>query len=58
DNSLKVSATVVAKTSSMKFEQTPLPGLETFFEQFLRQGNPNKFYRIYDGSGNVGSRSP
>ncbi|NIU46536.1 MAG: histidine kinase, partial [Nitrospinaceae bacterium] len=49
---------MVAKTSSMKFEQTPLPGLETFFEQFLRQGNPNKFYRIYDGSGNVGSRSP
>ncbi|GJL77748.1 MAG: two-component sensor histidine kinase [Nitrospinaceae bacterium] len=57
DNSLKVSATVVARSATMKFTQPPLPGLEQFFEQFLGYGNLNKFYRIYDGSGNVGSRS-
>ncbi len=57
DNSLKVSATVVAQSASMKFNQVPLPGLERFFEQFLGYENLNKFYRIYDGSGNVGSRS-
>ena len=34
-----------------------MPGLDQFFEQFLGAGNLNKFYRIYDGSGNVGSRS-
>ncbi|MFQ5451444.1 MAG: heavy metal sensor histidine kinase [Nitrospinaceae bacterium] len=57
DNSLKVSATVVAKSASMKLGPTPLPGLEHFFEQILGYGNLNKFYRIYDGSGTVGSRS-
>lgn len=57
DNSLRVSATVVSKTALMKYDQMPLPGLEQFFEQFLGYGNMNKFYRIYDGSGNVGSRS-
>jgi len=57
DNSLKVSATVVAQSATMKFDQPPLPGLERFFEQFLGYNNLNKFYRIYDGSGNVGSRS-
>ncbi len=57
DNSLKVSATVVSQSATMKFDQPPLPGLERFFEQFLGQSNLNKFYRIYDGSGNVGSRS-
>ena len=57
DNSLKVSATVVARSATMKFTQPPLPGLERFFEQFLGYENLNKFYRIYDGSGNVGSRS-
>ncbi|PIQ97961.1 MAG: histidine kinase [Nitrospinae bacterium CG11_big_fil_rev_8_21_14_0_20_56_8] len=57
DNSLKVSATVVAKSATMKFNQSPLPGLDAFFEQVLGYANLNKFYRIYDGSGNVGSRS-
>ncbi len=57
DNSLKVSATVVARSATMKFSQPPLPGMERFFEQFLGYENLNKFYRIYDGSGNVGSRS-
>lgn len=57
DNSLKVSASVVRKTAGMQYSRTPLPGLEYFFEQFLGYGNLNKFYRVYDGSGNVGSRS-
>ncbi len=57
DNSLKVSASVVAKTVLIKYSASPLPGLEYFFEQFLGYGNINKFYRIYDESGNVGSRS-
>ncbi len=57
DNSLTVSATVVATSATMKFNRSPLPGLNQFFEQFMGPGNLNKFYRIYDGSGNVGSRS-
>ena len=57
DNSLRVSASVVRKTARMQYSRTPLPGLEYFFDQFLGYGNLNKFYRIYDGSGNVGSRS-
>ena len=57
DNSLKISANVVAKTALMKYTSAPLPGLENFLEQFLGYGNINKFYRIYDGSGNVGSLS-
>ena len=57
DNSLMVSASVVRKTALMQYSRTPLPGLEYFFEQFLGTGNLNKFYRIYDGSGNVGQRS-
>ncbi len=57
DNSLKISATVVRKTALLQYSRTPLPGLEHFFEQFLGYSNLNKFYRIYDGSGNVGSRS-
>lgn len=57
DNSLTVSATVVATSAAMKFNRSPLPGLDQFFEQFMGAGNLNKFYRIYDGSGNVGSRS-
>ena len=57
DNSLKVSATVVATSAVMNFNRSPLPGLDQFFEQFMGAGNLNKFYRIYDGSGNVGSRS-
>lgn len=57
DNSLTVSATVVATSAVMKFNRSPLPGLDRFFDQFMGAGNLNKFYRIYDGSGNVGSRS-
>jgi heavy metal sensor kinase len=57
DNSLTVSATVVATSAVMRFNRSPLPGLDQFFEQFMGAGNLNKFYRIYDGSGNVGSRS-
>jgi heavy metal sensor kinase len=57
DNSLTVSATVVATSTVMKFNRSPLPGLDQFFEQFMGAGNLNKFYRIYDGSGNVGSQS-
>ncbi len=57
DNSLKVSASVVRKAAILEYSRTPLPGLELFFDQFLGYNNLNKFYRIYDGSGNVGSRS-
>jgi len=57
DNSLTVSATVVATSATMRLTNSPLPGLNQFFDQFMREGNLNKFYRIYDGSGNVGSRS-
>ena len=57
DNSLNVSANIVAKTTVMRFPASSLPGLEQYLEQFLGYGNFNKFYRIYDGSGNVGSRS-
>jgi two-component system, OmpR family, sensor kinase len=57
DNSLTVSATVVATSATMRLSDSPLPGLNQLFEQFMNQGNLNKFYRIYDGSGNVGSRS-
>ena len=57
DNSLTVSATVVATSAVMQFNRSPLPGIDQFFEQFMGAGNLNKFYRIYDGSGNVGSRS-
>ena len=56
-NSLTVSATVVATSAVMQFNRSPLPRLDRFFEQFMGAGNLNKFYRIYDGSGNVGSRS-
>ncbi|MEC9423182.1 MAG: sensor histidine kinase N-terminal domain-containing protein, partial [Nitrospinota bacterium] len=55
DNSLKVSAAVVATSATMN--NSPLPGLNQFFDQFMRGGNLNKFYQIYDGSGNVGRRS-
>jgi two-component system, OmpR family, sensor kinase len=57
DNSLTVSATVVVTSAAMKFNRSTLPGLDQFFEQFMGAENLNKFYRIYDGSGNVGSRS-
>ena len=57
DNSLKVSATVVATSVVMKFNRSPLPGVDRLFKQFLGAGDLIKFYRIHDGSGNVGSRS-
>lgn len=57
DNSLAVSANVMAKTALLKYSESPGPGLERFFEGFLGLENMNKFYRIYDESGNVGSRS-
>ncbi len=57
DNSLTVSATVVATSATMRLSNSPFLGLNQLFEQFMNQGNLNKFYRIYDGSGNVGSRS-
>ncbi|MZH04522.1 MAG: heavy metal sensor histidine kinase [Nitrospinae bacterium] len=57
DNSLTVSATVVATSATMRVSNSPLQGLNQFFDQFMREGNLNKFYRIYDGSGQVGSRS-
>ncbi len=56
DNSLAVSATVVATSARMRY-RSPVPGLDQIFEEFLEVRNLNKFYRIYDGSGNVGSRS-
>ena len=57
DNSLKVSASVVKKAALIDYSRAPLPGLDLFFDQFLGYSNINKFYRIYDGSGNVDSRS-
>ncbi len=57
DHSLKVSASIVAKTENMKFSQSSMPGVDHFFEQFFGYEKLNKFYKIYDGSGNVGSRS-
>ncbi len=57
DNSLKVSANVIQKAALLDYSRTPLPGLDIFFDQFFGGGNINKFYRIYDGSGHVDSRS-
>lgn len=57
DNSLKVSASVVQRAALLDYSRSPLPGLDLFFDQFLGYSNINKFYRIYDGSGNVDSRS-
>jgi heavy metal sensor kinase len=57
DNSLRVSASVVSKAALNKYTNTPFPGLEQFYEQLLGYENINKFYRIYDESGNVGSLS-
>ena len=34
DNSLKVSATIVAKTALMKYTRAPFPGLEHFLDHF------------------------
>ena len=57
DNSLKISASVVKKAALLDYSRNPLPGLDLFFDQFLGYSNINKFYRIYDGSGQVDSRS-
>jgi heavy metal sensor kinase len=57
DNSLQVSANVIQKAALLEYSRTPLPGLDLFFDQFLGYSNINKFYRIYDGSGQVDSRS-
>ena len=58
DNSLTVSARVVARSAQVSLNRKPfLPGLEMFFDQFSGLGNLNKFYKIYDGSGNIGSLS-
>jgi len=58
DNSLTVSARVVARSTQVRLNRKPfLPGLEMFFDQFAGFGNLNKFYKIYDGSGNIGSLS-
>jgi len=57
DNSLKVSANVIQKAALLEYSRPPLPGLDLFFDQFLGYSNINKFYRIYDGSGHVDSRS-
>lgn len=57
DNSLAVSANVARKTALIQSPRAPLPGLDMFFQQFLGYGNMNKFYRIYDSSGNVGPQS-
>ena len=58
DNSLTVSARVVARSAQVSLNRKPfLPGLEKFFDQFAGLGNFNKFYKIYDGSGNIGSLS-
>ena len=57
DNSLKVSASVVQRAALLDIARSPLPGLDMFFDQFMGRSSINKFYRIYDGSGNVGSQS-
>ena len=57
DNSLTVSARVVARSTQVSLSRTPFPGLDLFFDQFMGFGTLNKFYKIYDGSGNIGSLS-
>jgi len=50
DNSLTVSATQINNS------RIPFPSLDLFFDQFMGFGR-NKSYKIYDGSGNIGSLS-
>ena len=57
DNSLAVSAKVMTKTALLKYSESPVPGSERFLEGFVGLENMNKFYRIYDESGNVGTYS-
>jgi len=56
DNSLTVSARIVARSTQINNSRTPFPGLDLFFDQFMGFGT-NKSYKIYDGSGNIGSLS-
>ena len=56
DNSLTVSARIVARSTQIDNSRTPFPGLDLFFDQFVGFGT-NKSYKIYDGSGNIGSLS-
>lgn len=57
DNSLSVSANVMSKTVLMKYSEPTSRGVENLFDDFSGLENMNKFYRIYDESGSVGSRS-
>jgi heavy metal sensor kinase len=56
DSSLTVSARIVARSTQINNSRTPFPGLDLFFDQFMGFGT-NKSYKIYDGSGNIGSLS-
>ena len=56
DNSLTVSARIVARSTQINNSRIPFPGLDLFFDQFMGVGT-NKSYKIYDGSGNIGSLS-
>ena len=56
DNSLTVSASIVARSTQINNSRIPFPSLDLFFDQFMGFGR-NKSYKIYDGSGNIGSLS-
>jgi heavy metal sensor kinase len=56
DNSLTISARIVARSTQINNSRTPFPGLDLFFDQFMGFGT-NKSYKIYDKSGNIGSLS-
>jgi len=56
DSSLTLSARIVARSTQINNSRTPFPGLDLFFDQFMGFGR-DKSYKIYDGSGNIGSLS-
>ena len=56
DSSLTVSARIVSRSTQINNSQTSFPGLDLFFDQLMGFGT-NKSYKIYDGSGNIGSLS-
>ena len=56
DSSLTLSARIVARSTQISNSRTPFPGLDLFFDQFMGFGR-DKSYKIYDGSGNIGSLS-
>jgi len=56
DSSLTVSARIVARSTQINNSRTSFPGLDLFFDQLMGFGT-NKSYKIYDGSGNIGSLS-